>query len=245
VNDYFDFEADKYNRQFGFSGGSGVLQKYPQLKQITLWSSIGLIALSLFLTVILAWITFIPFWSVGYLALGAFFSWFYSAPPIRFSYRGMSEVPHFIAGVMNTGWGYMLLTGTIDISLLIFALPLSFHLLNVILIFEIPDREADIHGGKHNFIVANGRSRSYLFISVIFWISTFYFFILALTGWYARYINFWLIGLLSIFPSSVATYTYLKNPLEQQQATKYAIRTALSLFTISIVMLFYFLYLQF
>jgi len=245
INDYYDFEADRYNRQFGFSGGSGVLQKYPQLKLVTKWLAAGFIILSLILTAILALTTFIPLWSIGLIGIGAFFSWFYSAPPIRFSYRGMSEFPHFIAGLMNAGWGYLLLTGTIDITILIFAIPLSLHLLNVILIFEIPDKEADIHGGKKNFIVNRGRKRSFLFISIIFWISTIYFLILALTGWYSDYINFWIITVVSVFPSLVSTFTYIKKPLEQKHATIYAIRNALSLFTISILILAYFIFIQF
>lgn len=244
INDFYDFEADKNNRQFGFSGGSGVLQKYPQLKQVTKWSAVGFIFLSLILTVILAWTTFIPFWSVGFIALGAFFSWFYSAPPIRFSYRGMSEFPHFIAGLMNTIWGYMLITGTIDLTVVIFAFPLSLHLLNVILIFEIPDREADIHGGKRNFIVKRGRKSSLLLICIIFWFSTFYFMVLALSNWYSDYINFWLLALISVLPSITSTYYYFKKNLEKQQATKHAIFIALSLFAFSIVMLSYFFILQ-
>ena len=245
INDYYDFEADKHNRQFGFSGGSGVLQKYSELKKITKYSAAGLIFLSLILTGLLSFTTYIPIWSVGFIALGAFFSWFYSAPPIRFSYRGMSEFPHFIAGLMNTGWGYILVTGKIDIPLLIFAIPLSMHLLNVILIFEIPDREADIHGGKKNYIVKRGRQHSYFIISLIFWLSTAYFLFLALSGWYASTINFWFLALISVLPSSFATYTYYRKPMEQKQATTFAIRTAISLFSISIIMLGYFIYLQY
>jgi 1,4-dihydroxy-2-naphthoate octaprenyltransferase len=245
INDYYDYEADKHNRQFGFSGGSGVLQKYPQLRQVTKYLAAGFIFISLILTAILAFMTYIPIWSVGFIALGAFFSWFYSAPPIRFSYRGMSEFPHFIAGLMNTGWGYILLTGTLDITLLIFAIPLSLHLLNVILIFEIPDKEADVHGGKKNFIVNRGRQNSYLLICIIFWFSTIYFLVLAIIDWYSQYINFWIIATVSLFPSILSTYTFLKKPLEKNIATKYAIRNALSLFTISIIFLAYFLILQF
>ena len=244
-NDYYDFEADKHNIQFGFSGGSGVLQKYPKLKKITKWSAFGFIVISLILTVILSLTTFIPIWSVGYIAIGAFFSWFYSAPPLRLSYRGMSELPHFIAGLMNTGWGYILVTGTIDISLIIFAIPLSLHLLNVILIFEIPDREADIHGGKKNFIVKRGRHQSYQIICIIFWISTIYFTILSLSEWYADTINFWLFSIISFFPTLFSTYTYFKNPKEQKQATTFAIQTAISLFTFSIIILIYLIFLQF
>ncbi len=245
INDYYDFEADKHNRQFGFSGGSGVLQKYPQLKNITKLLAFVFIILSLILTTLLALLTYIPIWSIGYIAIGGFFSWFYSAPPIRFSYRGMSEFPHFLAGLMNAGWGYILISGVIDLPIIIFALPLSLHLLNVILIFEIPDLEADINGGKKNFIVSRGRQKSYLLISIIFWISTFYFMVLAISGWYIEYINFSFITLISLIPSIFSTYTYFKKPIDQKLATKYAIRISLSLFFISIIMLFYFIYLQF
>jgi 1,4-dihydroxy-2-naphthoate octaprenyltransferase len=245
INDFSDFEADQYNRQFGFSGGSGVLQKYPQLKSATKWLAAGFIILSLILTFLLALTTFIPLWTVGYIAFGAFFSWFYSAPPIRFSYRGMSEFPHFIAGLMNTGWGYILLTGTIDTKILIFAIPFSLHLLNVILIFEIPDREADIHGGKRNFIVTHNRQKSYLLISIIFWISTVYFIILAISSWYENYINFWILTLISSIPSLFSTYTYLIKPIEQKKATIFAFRNALSLFSFSIMIIAYFILISF
>lgn len=243
INDYYDFSADKYNQQFGFSGGSGVLQKFPELKNITEYLALGMIVLSLILTTILAFTTYIPFWSVEFIAIGAFFSWFYSAPPIRLSYRGMSEIPHFIAGIMNAGWGYILVTGTIDINLLIFAIPLSLHLLNVILIFEIPDREADIHGEKKNIIVTYGRKNGYFLITSIFWIATAYYIILALTGWYSQYINFWLLSIASMLPAIIAMYMLVKSPLEKNIATKYAIRTALSLFSFSILFLVYFIYL--
>ncbi len=245
INDYYDFEADKNNRQFGFSGGSGVLIKYPELKSITKWLAILFISLSLFFTFILSLISIIPIWSIIYIAIGGFFSWFYSAPPIRLSYRGMSEFPHFLAGLMNAGWGYLLIAGVIDLPLIVFSIPLSLHLLNVILIFEIPDREADIMGGKKNYIVNKGRPRSYLLISIIFWITSFYFLILAIISWYAEFINFWFLSLVSMIPSFVSTYIYFKKPIEQKIATKFAIKSALSLFGVSILMLIYFILIQF
>jgi 1,4-dihydroxy-2-naphthoate octaprenyltransferase len=115
----------------------------------------------------------------------------------------------------------------------------------VILIFEIPDKEADIHGGKRNFIVNHGRKKSYLLISIIFWISTIYFIILAFSKWYINYINFWILALISVFPSLYSSYTYLKKPFEQKKATTYAIRNAIALFAISIGVLIYFISLQF
>ena len=132
ANDYYDFEADKHNQQFGFSGGSGVLQKYPQLKSLAKWGAITMLISSLVLTTILASITYIPFWSVGFIGIGVFFTWFYSAPPIKLVYRGFGEVPHFIAGMMNAAWGYILITGSLDPSILIFSIPLALYLFNII-----------------------------------------------------------------------------------------------------------------
>ena len=245
INDYYDFESDKHNIQFGFSGGSGVLQKYPELREPVRILAFVFILISIILTIILSLFIFIPVWSIAFVGIGAFFAWFYSAPPIRLSYRGVGELPHFIAGLMNASWGYLLISGTIDLMLVIFAIPFSIHLLNVILIFEIPDKEADIHGGKRNFIVNHGRKHSFLIICILFWITTLYFFILSFLDWYSNFINFYFIALLSLIPSLISTLVYIKKPFDYSLATKSAIKTAFSLFIFSIGVLIYFIYLQF
>ncbi len=243
VNDYYDFEADKHNHQFGFSGGSGVLQKYPNLKKPTLYGAFIFIVIALLLTAYLVIASLLPWWALFYIGLGAFFSWFYSAPPIRLCYRGVGEVPHFIAGLMNAGWGYMLLTRTIDWALVVFAIPLALHLLCVILLFEIPDREADIHGGKNNYIVKYGRLKSFPVITAVFWLTTLYFLILDLSGWLSEQIDFLLLAVLSVFPSLVSTVFSINRTEQKTKATRFAIFSALSLFLFSIVVLAYFIYL--
>ena len=245
INDYYDYESDKHNIQFGFSGGSGVLQEYPELKESVRILAFVFILISIILTIILAVFSSIPLWSIAFVSIGAFFAWFYSAPPIRLSYKGCGELPHFIAGLMNTAWGYLLIAGTIDFILIIFAIPISLHLLNVILIFEIPDKEADINGGKRNFIVNHGRKHSFLLICIIFWITTLYFFVLSYLNWYSNFINFYFISVFSLIPSIISTIVYLKKPFEYSISTKSAIQTAISLFIFSIVIVFYFIYLQF
>jgi 1,4-dihydroxy-2-naphthoate octaprenyltransferase len=240
ANDYYDFDADKYNQQFGFSGGSGVLQKYPQLKNITKWSAVGMLTASVIFTLILTWISYIPFWTVGFISIGVFFTWFYSAPPVKLVYRGLSEIPHFIAGIMNAAWGYILVTGTLDIFILIFSIPLALYLLSIILIFEIPDVEADVHGKKTNFIVKYGRRNGFLLISLIFWLATFYFFILAIFGWLDEVIDFFLITAISMIPGLYSLFVFFKNSLEKAQATRYAIKTSFTIFSFSIFLLVYF-----
>ncbi len=241
ANDFYDFEADKYNQQFGFSGGSGVLQKYPQLKNIAKWGAIIMLITSLVLTTILALISYIPIWSIGFIGIGLFFSWFYSAPPVKLVYRGFSEIPHFIAGIMNTLWGYILITGTIDLSILIFSIPLALYLFNIILIFEIPDVEADIHGNKSNYIVKHGRRSGFVVITFIFWIATVYFLFLGLTDLIDFKINFILITSISFIPGLYSSYILYKNSWEKKQATQSAIRAAFTIFGMSIFLMVYFI----
>jgi len=241
ANDYYDFDADKYNQQFGFSGGSGVLQKYPQLKDLTKWSAVGMLAAAVILTLILAWMSYIPFWTVGFIGIGMFFTWFYSAPPIKLVYRGLSEIPHFIAGVMNACWGYILVTGNLDIYILIFSIPVALYLLNIILIFEIPDVEADLHGKKTNFIVKHGRRNGFLLVSLIFWLASVYFLILAILGWLEGIIDFFIITAISLVPGLYSLFVFSKNSLEKTQATRYAIKTSFTIFGFSIFLLAYFM----
>jgi 1,4-dihydroxy-2-naphthoate octaprenyltransferase len=243
ANDYYDFDADKYNRQFGFSGGSGVLQAYPELRNIAKWCAIGMLCATLILTALLAWTTYIPFWTIAYIVVGALITWFYSAPPLRLVYRGLGELPHFVAGVMNAGWGYILITGRLHFSILIFSIPLALYLLNIILIFEIPDREADIHGHKTNVIVRYGRHTGFLLIAIIFWLTTCYFFMLASIGWLHDRVNFYLIATVSVIPGLYAVFVFLKKPLDKDRATHYAIRMAFTIFGFSMFLLIYFLFL--
>lgn len=245
ANDYFDFEADKYNQQFGFSGGSGVLQKHPQLKNIAKWGAITMLISALLLTTILAIFTYIPLWSIGFIGIGVFFTWFYSAPPIKLVYRGLSEIPHFIAGIMNTLWGYILITGFIDQPIISLSIPLSLYLLNIIFIFEIPDVEADIHGNKTNYIVKHGRRSGFFVITFIFWTTTLYFFLLGLTGLLDIKINFFLITIISLVPTLYSTYILYQNTWEKKEATRFAIRAAFTIFGVSIFLMIYFITLLF
>ena len=228
ANDYFDFEADKYNKQFGFSGGSGVLLHYPELRLFAKWVSISLFLIALILTSIFTWYASFPLWTIGYIIVAIFFCWFYTAPPLRLVYRGLGELPHFLAGIMFPGWGYLLMTKTIDISLLIFAIPFGLLGLTVILNFEIPDREADIHAGKRNFIVRKGRFFSFLIIMILNILTTLYITILALTNWYSPYISFSAIAIILLLPTSFSISAVLKNRDTQRSSTQYALRNAIT-----------------
>jgi len=230
ANDYFDYEGDKYNEQFGFSGGSGVLLAHPELRPFAKWAAVFLFIISLVLTAIFTWLASLPIWTIGYIAIGVFFFWFYTAPPVKLCYRGLGEPPHLLAGIMIPAWGYLVITGTLDLKLLIFAIPIGLFFLTVIFNFEIPDREADLHAGKSNLVVKKGRRFSFQLVMVLYMVSTIYFTILALNNWLTDSINFWVIVILSLIPFTVAFYSVLYAPDDKEGATPYAIKNAVSSF---------------
>ncbi|MBN1860902.1 MAG: prenyltransferase [Candidatus Thermoplasmatota archaeon] len=237
ANDYYDYEADKHNRQFGFSGGSGVLLEYPKLLPFAKWASVTMFILALILTGLFIVVASLPLWVLGYIGVAVFFCWFYTAPPLRLVYRGLGEIPHLLAGIMFPGWGYLILTGTITSHLLIFAIPFGFLGLTVILNFEIPDREADIHGGKRNLVVMKGRYFSFITIFLLYLVTFLYFFILAVFGWFNDIINPWVITVLAFLPLAFSFLSVIKKTVSQDVATKYAIRNAIAGFLSSFLIM--------
>ena len=226
ANDYFDYEADKYNKQFGFSGGSGVLLNYPELRPFAKWSSVFMFIFAIILTGIFVIISSFSPWIIAYIAVAVFFCWFYTAPPLRFVYRGIGELPHMLAGVMFPGWGYLILTGTISLELLVFAIPFGLLGLTVILNFEIPDMEADINGGKQNLIVRKGRFFSFITIMTLYLAAFIFFLVFSYTSWFNTPINLWAITLISSVPLLVSIIPVTKRIVQREHATKYAIRNA-------------------
>ena len=245
ANDYFDYEADKYNKQFGFSGGSGILIESPELIPFAKRASILLFLSAFILTIIFVWLASLPIWVIGYISVAIFFCWFYTAPPLKLVYRGFGEIPHFLAGIMFPGWGYLILTKTIDISIILFAIPFGLLGLTVILNFEIPDLEADVSGGKKNLIVLKGRSFSFFIIMLIYAFATFYFFVLAYSGWNSDKFNFLFIAFLLIIPTIMSFIAVIKKPVFREKATRYAIFNAVTGFSVTFIIALYLVFLVF
>jgi 1,4-dihydroxy-2-naphthoate octaprenyltransferase len=235
ANDYFDYEADKHNKQIGFSGGSGVLLEYPELLPFAKWASVCMFLLALLLTGFFIILSSLPFWALGYIGVAVFFCWFYTAPPLRFVYRGLGEIPHLLAGVMFPGWGYLILTGTISLELFVFSIPFGLLGLTVILNFEIPDMEADINGGKRNLIVRKGRYFSFTAIMILYLATVIFFLVLSYTTWLNTPINLWAISLIACIPLLVSIVPVLKKIVQPKLATKFAIRNAIAGFLAVII----------
>jgi 1,4-dihydroxy-2-naphthoate octaprenyltransferase len=82
----------------------------------------------------------------------------YSAPPLHLNSRGLGEITVGLGfGVLPVVGAAWLQSGTFGLGSLLISLPPSFWVLNILLINEIPDMEADAAVGKRTFPVRWGR----------------------------------------------------------------------------------------
>ncbi len=158
VNEYYDYEVDIANKDYNiFSGGSRILPMglIPRRQAI--------IAAYIFMAIAMG----IGFWlyfgfQTGPLTipLGAaaiIIGYFYTAGPVRLSYRGWGEVSiWFACGWLATITGYYLQAGQLNTVATLVSLPGAFGVFLVILINEIPDIKSDKLSGKNNMAVRLG-----------------------------------------------------------------------------------------
>ena len=76
ANDYFDYEADKYSKRLGFSGGSDALLKYPELLPFVKWMAVTFMVLAIVITIIFTEVASFPLWIIGYIIVAVFLCWF-------------------------------------------------------------------------------------------------------------------------------------------------------------------------
>jgi len=168
TDDYYDFRhlvdvfaTDEKNPYTGGSGllSSGVIQ--PQrMRQVFTAFYIIAIATGVFLGVIRG-----PF-ILLLLAIGFFCAYFYTAPPIRFGYRGLGELAQLVCFGPGIGIGaYFVQAQQISWEAFWGTLPFGLMLFSMITINEIPDYFEDRKGGKLNLVARFGRETGvWLFI---------------------------------------------------------------------------------
>src|SRR3989304_4227041 len=92
------------------------------------------------------------------LAFGFFCAYFYTAPPIRFGYRGLGEIAQLLCFGPGIGLGaYYVQTQRVSWEAFWGTLPFGMMLFSMITINEIPDYLEDREGGKLNLVARFGR----------------------------------------------------------------------------------------
>jgi 1,4-dihydroxy-2-naphthoate octaprenyltransferase len=92
------------------------------------------------------------------LAIGFFCAFFYTAPPIRFGYRGLGEIAQLVCFGPGIGLGaYYVQTQKLSWEAFWGTLPFGIMLFSMITINEIPDYLQDRKAGKLNLVARFGR----------------------------------------------------------------------------------------
>ena len=220
-NEYFDQDLDKYSCPTNFSGGSGVLINHPELSGFAWKFSLSMILISLILGSIFSFI----FNSPAFLILTVFgnlLGWFYTAPPLKLSYRGFGEIATVISGFLIPALGFAAITGGINFQFILFSIPIMLFYILFILSIEIPDRETDRKGGKNTFIVRYGIDNALILMVIASTLASISFLLLPQNLF--NPINLNIIALISSIPLVCAILGLLSRNLSLERLNKIATR---------------------
>jgi 1,4-dihydroxy-2-naphthoate octaprenyltransferase len=240
-NDYFDIDVDQHNRPTPISGGSGILLENPELRRFARLFAIFLRVVSIAFAIVFTILFTYPVLFVLFVASGNLISWFYSAPPLRLSYRGFGEIVTIIAvGLMTPGMGYFIMKASFDSALGVFAVPCALYALAFIVNVEIPDLEGDRIGNKKTLIVLEGRRFGFFVNAFLLSFATLYFLIISMANLLSPLVDFRLIALLSSLPLSTGLFGLIRRPEDRDSALTLA---SLNVASISLFLLLIDLYL--
>lgn len=202
TNEYFDYETDSLNKNYSmFTGGTRMLVKgritFLELKIAVA----GVLAVLTICGLLLMKINHVtsPKMILFLIVIGLSMGLGYTAPPLKFSYRGLGEI---VVGITHSiyliVYGYALQTGTLFSALPVFlSIPLFFSVFAAITLAGLPDRLSDSAVSKKTIAVLFG-SKTALTLSAFF---ICFAALSGLTVWYYT-LNFWL------FPLSVGVILF-------------------------------------
>ncbi len=160
TDDYFDYQHSvdraKDREKNPYSGGSGTLTNGlitpVQINRAFKMFYVITIILGLYLSFARGWQVFV----IGAFGMGC--AYFYTAPPIRYGYRGWGEISQLVNFSLTIGLGaYFVQAGALSTEAIWVLLPLGFMMFAMITINEIPDEKEDRASGKNNLVVRFGK----------------------------------------------------------------------------------------
>lgn len=110
---------------------------------------------------------------------GGLLGFFYSAPPLRLSYRGLGELTTFVCfGPLAVLGAYYVQTEEISLQPFLLSIPIGFLTIAILYIHHFPQEETDQEHGKRTLVVRLGRRRAarlfplfiavpYIFVAVL------------------------------------------------------------------------------
>jgi len=219
-DDYFDFKKNdvQIRNKMSRSGMrarirkcdyliSGEATQAQLLRVATIFGSLALIT-GVFFLIHRGWLILVFIFLLGFLGM------FYSAPPFRFSYRGLGEILiGFIFGPLLMNGLYFASTGIINPSVWFLSLPIGLLVSNILFTHDIMDFEADKRSKKGTLCVIIGKQKINIIVSLLFIFTPY---LIVLFGIVSHYLPVWMLLLLITLPQAVMLHyllvRFIKEP---------------------------------
>jgi 1,4-dihydroxy-2-naphthoate octaprenyltransferase len=159
TDDYFDFKYSvdllKPGEKNPYTGGSGTLTSGVIKPKSMLRVFMILYTITVIIGFYLIYERGLPILIFG--LIGIFSSFFYTAPPVKFSHHGFGEIVMLINFGTILGIGsFYIQSQTINLEAFFATLPCGIMLFSMIVINEIPDIEEDKRAGKLTLVARYG-----------------------------------------------------------------------------------------
>ncbi len=224
-NDYHDYlqGADQGNRRRSpFNGGSSHLVEGTEKPGTIFKMAVFSLAIAAAMGGALAFLVDGGIGPIFWLALFGFLGgFFYTAPPLKFAYRGAGEIAILLNfGVLPTMGAYYVQTGSLALAPAVAGVAIGFAITNVLWINQFPDRDSDMEAGKRTLVVRMGTRRaSYMYLVFLAGSASF----IALPSFWPALGPYYALGLLGLLPSLAAAAILLRrhgdpSKLEKGQA---------------------------
>lgn len=143
---------------------------------------------------------------LGVVGVGCAF--FYHAPPLRLSYRGLGELAVGLCyGPLITVGTYVVQRGRVTPEVILVGAVLGLLVSAFLWINEFPDYRADLASGRRNLVVQLGRAKAARWFVAIIALAMLF---LILLPWFGAVIAVWL-GALFVVPAAVAAAILLRH----------------------------------
>jgi len=240
-NDYFDVDVDQYVQKQKVFAGKGILVENPWLRPISRRIAIALLMLSItFAGITVLWYD-VPFVFILIMICVNLLGWFYSAPPLRLTARGLGEITiAFVTGMIIPGAGYLVVRGRFDPIFTSFAIPFILYGLILSLSLEAPDVRIDRSVERRNLAVRGGLRVLFSSIMALAIAATLIFLIYA-RSMVPLFIDLRILVLFSLIPLAAGLYsgfTIFQRPIDIHRL---GTLNVVSLFVFNLLMNVYFL----
>ena len=243
TNSYYDVTVDKYSTATPISGGTKVLSDRPELLRTIRYLIVFFFCFSLALGLIFTIVFSFPITFLAFVFVADFIAWAYTAPPLRLVYRGFGElVTMILGGFFMGGIGYFVIKGTIDMTFLVFSIPLMLMMFAFAFYVEIPDREADFRGHKKTLVVRINERFGFVTGLIALAGATICFLFYYLLHVLPESGNFLIIGLYSVIPVAFAAQGYLKYRIDPLTGVSSVFRSSISILSVIMFIDAYFAY---